>query len=84
MKVQYDRVRGDSQKMDVVLCRKVISYFLRKKRKAGYEAIADLLGYKDHTNIMYNIKWINEQMPINYEVRLLIENVDYELKFTAK
>lgn len=68
-------IKEENRKKDVALARHVCMYLLKTLTNLTYENIADLVGKKDHTTVMYGVQKIINQIPNNEALRQSINKI---------
>lgn len=72
-------IKGTSRLAKVVLPRQITMYLLRKDLGLQFENIAELLGGRDHSTIMYGVEKIDANVDKSNKVRGLIEDIRAKL-----
>jgi len=78
--VPIDEVRGRRRKAHIAECRKIITYFLRKRNKMSQQDTAKFMGYANHTNIIYNVRSITDLAKFDIELKKKLDDLTELLK----
>lgn len=68
-------ITGAKRRHEIVFARQVAMYLLRDKLNLQYEKIAEVLGGKDHTTIMYGVSKVENNLENNGELRGRIDEI---------
>ncbi len=77
--VRHTDVRGSSRTARLVLPRQVTMYLLRKDLGLQLDNIAEFLGRKDHTTVMYGVEKIDKNVEKSEKLRVLVEDIRAKL-----
>lgn len=77
--IRQSDIKGASRLAKLVLPRQVTMYLLRKDLGLQFESIAQLLGKKDHTTVMYGVEKIDKSVEKSEKLRGLVEDIRSKL-----
>lgn len=67
--IPIEDVRSNSRKAEIAECRKVVTYFLRKRNKMRHQDVANFMGYKHHSSVIHAVKSIDGIAQFDVELR---------------
>lgn len=67
MRLPFSKIKQGPRHPELVMARRFISYFLHEKYGFTLTKIGDILN-KDHSTIIYHVKWIKERMNTNHKM----------------
>lgn len=74
-RISMKELTGKKRRHEIVAARQIAMYLLRTKLNLQYERIAEVLGGKDHTTIMYGVTKVENLLENDGEMRGRIEQV---------
>lgn len=72
-------IKGSGRTAKLVLPRQITMYLLRKDLGLQYENIAEFLGGRDHSTVMYGVEKIDENVEKSTKLRGLVEDIRSKL-----
>jgi len=72
-------IKSNRRLAKLVLPRQLAMYFLRKDLEMNFEHIANFLGKKDHTTVMYGVEKIEQNVEKSAKLRGLVEDIRSKL-----
>ncbi len=79
-RVTEDEIKSNKRNKEIVRPRKIVMYLCRKLTDATYNEIADALGGKDHSTIMYGEKTISDLINKDEDTKRNIETIINKIK----
>lgn len=77
--IRHADIKGTNRTAKFVLPRQLAMYLLRKDLGLQFENIADLIGKKDHTTVMYGVDKIDKTVEKSEKIRGLVEDIRSKL-----